>query len=205
MLIEINQSNIDQRLIVQAVKVLRTGGIIIFPTDTVYAMGCDLNNKKALNKLANLKGIKLKKANFSIISHDISSLSAYVRQIDRSTFKLLNRSLPGPFTFILSATNEVPRIFGTNKKEIGIRIPDNTVVCKIVEQLGNPIATTSLHDEEDKILDYFIDPNQIYERYEDLVDLIIDSGLGKLKASTIVNCVGGNIEIVRQGIGNIDL
>ena len=99
----------------------------------------------------------------------------------------------------------MPRIFGTNKKEIGIRIPDNTVVCKIVEQLGNPIATTSLHDEEDKILDYFIDPNQIYERYEDLVDLIIDSGLGKLKASTIVNCVGGNIEIVRQGIGNIDL
>ncbi|MDC3252892.1 L-threonylcarbamoyladenylate synthase [Crocinitomicaceae bacterium] len=205
MLVEINASNIDTRMIDEAVAVLRSGGIVIFPTDTVYAMGCDLNNKKALNKLANLKGIKLKKANFSIICHDIRNLSDYVKHIDRPTFKLLNRSLPGPFTFILSATNEVPKIFGTNKKEIGIRIPNNAIVRSIVGALGNPIATTSLHDEEDEILDYFIDPNQIYERYENDVDLIIDGGLGRLKASTIVNCAGGNLEIVRQGIGNLEL
>lgn len=207
MFIEINPSNIDSRLIDQAVEVLKNGGIIIFPTDTVYSMGCDLYNKKALQNLATLKGLKLNKANFSIICHDLSNLSEYCKQIDRSTFKLLKQSFPGPFTFILTATNEVPRLFDTNKKEIGIRIPDNKIVLKIVEQLGNPIATTSLHNEEDTVQDYFADPYAIYERYadNDKIDLIIDGGAGNLHASTIVDCTNGNATVIRQGLGIIDL
>lgn len=205
MLIEINESNIDQRFIAQAVKALKSGGIIIFPTDSVYAMGCSLNDKKALNKLAALKGIKIKKANFSIICSDISNLSEYVKSMDRATFKLLNRSLPGPFTFILSATTEVSKAFDSNKKEIGIRIPANNIIRKIVEQLGNPIATTSLHDDEDKILDYFIDPYEIYEKYDSKVDLIIDGGFGSIEPSTVIKCIDGEHELIRQGAGEIEL
>ena len=205
MLVEINDANINQRFIDQAVKALKKGGVIIFPTDSVYAMGCSLNDKKALNKLAALKGVKLKKTNFSIICSDISNLSDYVKHIDRPTFKMLNRSLPGPFTFILTATNEIPKIFDTNRKEIGIRIPDNNTIRSIVDQLGNPIATTSLHDNEDEILDYFIDPYEIYERYDSKVDLIIDGGFGSLEPSTVVKCTEGYCEIIRQGAGEIDL
>ena len=205
MIIEINPNNIDKRLINDAVKSLQNGGIIIFPTDTVYSMGCDLRNKKALDKLANLKGLKLKKANFSIICNDLSHLSEYVKPIDRPTFKLLKSSLQGPFTFILNATNEVTKIFETNKKEIGIRIPNNEIILAIVEQLGNPIATTSLHNDEDKILDYFTDPYTIFEKYDDKVELVIDGGVGRLEASTIVNCTNESPEIVRQGIGELFL
>lgn len=204
MILEINPRNIDTRLIRLVVDVLRGGGIIIFPTDTVYSMGCDLFNKKALNELARLKDIKLSKANFSIICEDLSHISDFVKQIDRPTFKLLKQSLPGPFTFILTATNEVPRLFDSKRREIGIRIPDNAIVQAIVRELGNPITTTSLHNEEDTIQDYFADPYAIYERYEDRVDLIIDGGPGNLDASTVVDCTNG-IEIVRQGIGKIDL
>ena len=203
MLIEINPDNIDQRIIQQAVDILKKGGLLIFPTDTVYAIGCDLNNKKALNTLATYKGVKLKKANFSIICQDLSQISDYVKHIDRPTYKLLNKSLPGPFTFILTATNEVPRRFDTNRKEIGIRIPDNNITLEIVKALGNPIATTSLHDAEDEIKDYFIDPYIIYERFDSEVDLIIDGGQGKLEVSTVVDCTDG-LEIVRQGIGIVN-
>lgn len=205
MLVEINPRNIDLRLIDQAVEILQKGGIIIFPTDTVYSMGCDLRNKKALTNLAKIKGIKLSKANFSIICHDLSNLSDYVKHIDRPTFKLLKHSFPGPFTFILNATNEVTKIFDTNKKEIGIRIPDNKIVLAIVEKLGNPIATTSLHNDEDTFLDYFADPYAIYEKYEDSVDMIIDGGAGHLEASTIIDCTGDVAKIIRQGIGLIEL
>ncbi len=205
MLVEINEQNIDSRIIDQVVQTLQKGGIIIFPTDTVYAMGCDLRNKKALKKLAALKGVKLQKANFSIICSDLSNLAEYAKHIDRPTYKLLNRSLPGPVTFILQATNEVPRLFDSNKKEIGMRIPDNAIVQEIVKALGNPIATTSLHDEEDEILDYFIDPYSIYERYDTKVAMIIDGGSGSLEASTIVDCTGSYPEIVRQGQAEIEL
>lgn len=205
MLVEINPRNIDIRLIEQAVEILKKGGIIIFPTDTVYSMGCDLRNKKALNNLAKLKGIKLNKANFSIICHDLSNLSEYVKHIDRPTFKLLKQCFPGPFTFILNATTEVTRIFDTNKKEIGIRIPDNKIILKIAEMLGNPMATTSLHNEEDTFQDYFADPYAIYERYEDQVEMIIDGGNGHLDASTVVDCTGTQTKVIRQGIGIIDL
>lgn len=205
MLVEINPSNIDQRLIHQAVETLRKGGIIIFPTDTVYSMGCDLYSKKGLNDLAKLKGVKLGKANFSIICHDLSNLSEYVKQIDRSTFKLLKQSLPGPFTFILNASNEVPKIFDTNKKEIGIRIPDNQIILKIVEALGNPVVTTSLHNDEDEIQEYFTDPYAIYEKFDDQIEMIIDGGYGRLEASTIIDCTSGAPVIVREGIGKIDV
>jgi len=204
MIIEINPFNIDQRLIKQIVDTLKKGGIIIFPTDTVYSMGCDLYNKKALNELASLKGIKLKNANFSIICHDLSDISTYVKQIDRSTFKLLKQALPGPFTFILNATSDVPRLFESKKREIGIRIPNNAILLEIVRQLGNPIATTSLHNEEDTIQEYFADPSMIYERYDDKVALIIDGGIGNLDASTVVDCTNG-AEIIRQGIGILEL
>jgi tRNA threonylcarbamoyl adenosine modification protein (Sua5/YciO/YrdC/YwlC family) len=205
MLVEINPSNIDNRLIDQAVEALKAGQIIIFPTDTVYAMGCDLYNKKALAELAKMKQVKLNKANFSIICHDLSNLSEYVKSIDRPTFKLLKQVLPGPFTFILNASNEIPKLFDTNKREIGIRIPDNKIVLTLVEALGNPIAVTSLHNDEDDIQDYFVDPYAIYERYEDDVAMIIDGGPGRLEASTIVDCTSGQADIIRQGIGDLGI
>lgn len=205
MIIEINPHNIDERLIQQAADILKKGGIIIFPTDSVYAMGCDLYNKNALAKLAKLKGVKLNKARFSIICHNLSDLSNYVKQIDRPTFKLLRQHLPGPFTFILTATNEIPKLFDSNRKEIGIRIPDNQIILKITEVLGKPIATTSLHDDEDTFLDYFNDPYEIYQRFDDEVDLVVDGGYGKLHASTIIDCTSGAPVIVRQGIGKLDI
>jgi tRNA threonylcarbamoyl adenosine modification protein (Sua5/YciO/YrdC/YwlC family) len=205
MFIEINPDNIDSRLINQVVESLRKGAIIIFPTDTVYAVGCDVTNKKALAELARWKGIKLQKASFSIICSDLSQVSEYVKQLDRGIFRLLKQNLPGPFTFILEATNEVSKLFETSKKEIGIRIPDNKIAQALVEALGKPMATTSLHNEEDEIVDYFIDPSIIYERFDDQFEYIIDGGLGHIEASTIVDCTGGDARIVRQGIGQIVL
>ena len=203
MIVEINPDNIDKRLIQQAVDALKKGGILIFPTDTVYSMGCDLYNKKALNDLAALKEVKLSKAQFSIICSDLSHISEYTKQLDRPTFKLLKQSLPGPFTFILHASNEIPKLFDTNRKEIGIRIPNNPIIIEIVKALGNPIATTSLHNEEDEIQDYFADPYQIYERFDDDVAMIIDGGYGNLDASTVVDCTGPEAIVLRQGIGII--
>lgn len=205
MLVEINPKNIDTRLIQQAVENLKKGGIIIFPTDTVYSIGCDLFNKKALNALAKMKDLKLSKANFSIICSDMRDLSVYVKQIDRPTFKLLKQYLPGPFTFILNATSLVPKLFDSNRKELGIRIPNNEIILEIVRQLGNPVATTSLHNDDDKILDYYADPYTIYEHFDDKVDMIIDGGHGNLEASTIIDCTSGAPVIVRQGIGKLDL
>jgi tRNA threonylcarbamoyl adenosine modification protein (Sua5/YciO/YrdC/YwlC family) len=203
MIIEINPHNIDDRLIQQAVKVLNEGSLLVFPTDSVYAIGVDLYNKKALENLARFKGIKLNKAKFSIICHSLSDVSKYVKQIDRSVFKVMKHNLPGPFTFILTATNEIPRLFDSNRKEIGIRIPKNDILLKISEEFGKPIATTSLADDEDEILEYLNDPSEIYARLDEKVDLIIDGGMGNLYASTVVNCADGDIEIIRQGIGEL--
>ena len=203
MFIEINPFNIDNRLINQAVQCLKSGGIVVFPTDTVYAIGCDLRNKKGLQKLADFKGVKLNKANFSIICSDLSHLSDYTKQLDRPIFKLLKQCLPGPFTFVLEASQEVPKLFDSNKKEIGIRIPNNDITLALVEALGNPIAVTSLHDEEDEIMEYFSDPSAIYERLEDKVDYIIDGGYGNLKGSTIIDCTDGSPIVVREGLGKL--
>jgi tRNA threonylcarbamoyl adenosine modification protein (Sua5/YciO/YrdC/YwlC family) len=205
MFVEINPKNMDNRLIKQAVQCLKNGELIIFPTDTVYAVGCDLRNKKALKELANWKDLKLNKTKFSIICHDLSQITEYVKQLDRITFRLLKHYLPGPFTCILDATNEVSKLFEASKKEIGIRMPDNAIVLAIVEELGNPIATTSLHDNEDEITDYFIDPSALYERYDETVGMIIDGGYGNIEGSTVVDCTGGGFEIIRQGLGTIEL
>lgn len=205
MLVEINPTNIDQRLIQQAVDILRKDGLIIYPTDTVYAIGCSLHSKKGLEKLAKLKGVKLEKANFALVFNDLSHLSDYVKQFDRSVFKVLNRSLPGPFTFILEANSTVPKLFNSKKKEVGIRIPDNEIVREIVRKLGGPLATTSLHDAEDELMEYFTDPYEIYQRYDEQIEMIIDGGTGQLYASTVVDCTDGNIEVVRQGIGELEL
>jgi tRNA threonylcarbamoyl adenosine modification protein (Sua5/YciO/YrdC/YwlC family) len=200
MLIEINENNIDQRLIEQVVKSLEAGNLLIYPTDSVYAIGCDLYNKKALSELARFKGIKLNKANFSIICSSLSHLSDYVKHIDRPAYKVLNRNLPGPFTFILNANNEIPRLFGSNKKEIGIRIPDNKIIQAIVERLGRPLVSSSLH-ADDEILEYYTDPYEIYERHDTDVDIIIDGGTGKLEASTVIDLTGNEPQMVREGIG----
>jgi len=205
MLIEINPYNIDQRIIKDCVNKLRQGEIIIYPTDSVYAMGCDLESKKGLEKLASFKNIKLKKSQFSIICSDLSDVSNYVKQIDRPTFKLLKSSLPGPFTFVMNATNDVSRLFGTSRKEIGIRIPNNNIILEIVRELGNPIATTSLHDDDDVLMEYFTDPYEIYQRWDEKIDYIIDGGQGKLEATTVVDCTGNSPEILRQGAGELEL
>jgi tRNA threonylcarbamoyl adenosine modification protein (Sua5/YciO/YrdC/YwlC family) len=171
----------------------------------VYAIGCDLMNKKGLKELAKFKDAKLNKVNFSIICSDLSNLSEYTRQIDRPTFKLLKQYLPGPFTFILTASNEVSKIFDSTKKEIGIRIPDNKITRELVKELGNPIASTSLHNDDDEIMEYFSDPYAIFEKFDEQVEFIIDGGFGNLKGSTIVNCAEDEPFVVRQGLGEIHL
>lgn len=203
-LIEINPYYIDPKIIRKAVQLLKQGEIIIFPTDTLYAMGCDLMNKRAIKELARLKNKKTNKINFSILCSDLSDLSKYVKQIDRSTYKLLKQHLPGPFTFILNAANEIPRLFETNKKEVGIRIPNNDIVLSLVRELGNPIVASSLNNEEDEIQPYYYEPISIYERFSNEVSLIIDGGNGTLEGSTVVSCLNGNIEIIRQGLGTLE-
>ncbi|UKN02477.1 threonylcarbamoyl-AMP synthase [Paracrocinitomix mangrovi] len=202
MIIEINEQNPDQRKIDQVVKILNKGGVIIYPTDTVYSFGCSIMHKRAIEKLAWLRGLKLKKANFSLICFDLSTLSEHVKFIDRPTYKVLNKNLPGPFTFILPASNKIPKLFDSNKKTVGIRIPDNNIAREIVRELGHPLVTTSLHDDDD-IVEYTTDPYKIQERWESQVDAIVDGGFGKNEPSTVVDFSEGEVEIVRQGIGEL--
>lgn len=202
MLVEINPYHIDSRLIDEAVDRLKKGEIIIFPTDSLYAMGCDLTNKKAIQELAKLRGVKSNKVNFSLLCSSLAMAANYTKQLDRPVFKLMKQHLPGPFTFILNANNDIPRLFDSNKKEVGIRIPDNPIILSMVEKLGNPIVASSLHNEEDDIQPYFFEPEAIFEHFEDTVEFIIDGGIGHLEGSTVVDCRNG-IEIIRQGIGKI--
>jgi len=202
MLLDIHPENPQQRLINQVVETLKQGGIIIFPTDTIYAFGCDLYNQKAAERLAWLKGIKLEKANFSIICHDFSNLSEYTRQVGNPVFKLMKQYLPGPYTFILPASSMVPKLFKSRRKNIGIRIPANNIPRQLVYHLGHPILTTSLHDH-DKIKEYPTDPELIYEEYQNNVDLVINGGFGSITPSTIIDCTTDTPEIVREGAGEI--
>ena len=205
MLKRIYNDNPDERKIDEVVKCLENGGIIIYPTDTVYGLGCNINNKKALERIARIKGVKLKDAHFSFICFDLSDLSKYVKQINSRTFKLLKRIFPGPFTIILKGNNKIPKIFSFKKKTVGIRIPNNNIVREIVKKLGSPIVSTSILDQ-DAIIEYSTDPELIYEKYKDLVDLIIDGGYGMNVASTVVDCTDENdYKIIRQGKGSIDL
>jgi tRNA threonylcarbamoyl adenosine modification protein (Sua5/YciO/YrdC/YwlC family) len=203
MLYIIHPDNPDSRKIQLVVDILNKGGVIIYPTDSVYSLGCSLHKKRAIEKLAQLKGIKLKKANFSIICSDLSHLAEYTKPIDRSAYKLLNKNLPGPFTFILKASSQIPKLFDTNRKSIGIRIPDNNIVKAIIEALGHPLVTTSIHDE-DEIVEYTTDPSLIEEKWERLVDGIIDGGYGNNIASTVVDLSDDDVEIVRQGVGILE-
>ena len=201
-LIKLYEENPNPKQVEYVVSLLQRDGVIIYPTDTVYGLGCDITRPKALERVAKLKNVKLEKANWSFICPDLSNLSDYVRQIDNTTFKLLKRNLPGPYTFILPGNNNLPSIF-KKKKTVGIRVPDNAIVHAIVEALGNPIITTSIYDE-DEILEYTTDPELIYEKWGDLVDLVIDGGYGGNIASTVVDLSKGMVEIVREGKGSID-
>lgn len=202
MLIKLFEDNPNRRDILKVVDSLRDGGVIIYPTDTVYAMGCDINNVKAVQRVAQFKGVKPEKANFSMICRDLSNIAAYAK-VNNDIFKVMKRNLPGPFTFILPATNKLPNVLMNRRKTIGIRIPDNYIVHAIVEELGNPLLTTSLHDE-DEIVEYMTDPELIHEKYEKIVDIVIDGGFGHNVASTVVDCTGDEAEVIRQGIGEIE-
>ena len=201
-LIKIYEENPNEREIDKVVKVLKQGGLIIYPTDTVYGLGCDITNTKAMEKVAKIKGIKLNKANFSFICYDLSNLSDYVKQIDSSTFKILKRKLPGPYTFVLPGNNNLPKAF-KNKSTVGIRIPDNNIIRELVKKLGNPIVSTSIYDEDD-LIEYTTDPELIYEKWENLVDIVIDGGYGDNIPSTIIDLSEGEVTVLREGKGNID-
>jgi tRNA threonylcarbamoyl adenosine modification protein (Sua5/YciO/YrdC/YwlC family) len=203
MLLKIHPDTPGQRQVQKAVELLRDGGVIIFPTDTVYGLGCDVFNHKAVERVARLKGINLEKANFSFICHNLSHLTDYAKHVDNPTYKLMKQYLPGPYTFILEASNNVPRIFRNRKKTIGIRVPDNKIIIEIVKVLGNAVLTTSIHDK-DEFIDYPTDPELIYEDYQNLVDAVIHGGYGNNKPSTIINCMGPEPVVVRQGIGKVD-
>ncbi|MFW6245980.1 MAG: L-threonylcarbamoyladenylate synthase [Tangfeifania sp.] len=204
MLLRLYNENPNPRDVRKIAEVLRNGGIIIYPTDTVYGMGCDIMNAKAVENVARFKGIKVEKANFSFICSDFSHLSDYTRPISNSVFKLIKKNLPGPFTFILEANNNVPKYFKGKKKTVGIRIPDNNIIREVVYELGNPILSTSIHDE-DEIREYTTDPELIYEKYQDIADIVVNGGPGELVPSTIVDCTGDKIEITREGKGQLEL
>ena len=194
----------NQKHIRQIVDLLESGGIIIYPTDTVYAMGCDINATKSIEKIARFKGLNPNNPALSLIFHDMSQLSEYTIVRDNPIFKLLKRNLPGPFTFIVQANNQIPKLFKNKKKTVGIRIPDNDIVLELVRELGRPIITTSIHDP-DELVEYTTDPELIYEKFRDFADIVVDGGYGNNEASTIVDCTGDEIIIERQGLGILEL
>jgi len=184
----------------QIVDCLRSGGIIIYPTDTVYGLGCDIYNRDAIEKVCRLKKVKPEKMNFSFVCYDLSHISEFTLNLDTPTYKLMRRCLPGPFTFILNANNSIPKLFKNNKRTIGIRVPDNNIARTIVHELGNPILSTSIHHEDD-IIDYITEAYSIYERYEHTVDIVIDGGTGGIIPSTVIDCTHDEPVIIREGLG----
>ena len=201
--IKIYEDNPSEAAIKKVVNVLKNGGLVIYPTDTVYGLGCDITNSRALERLAKLKGIKLEKANFSFVCSSLSNLSDYVKQIDTPTFKILKRALPGPYTFILPGNNDLPKEL-RKKKTVGIRVPNNTIVRQIVEQLGNPIVSSSIHDE-DEVIEYSTDPELIFEKWQNKVDVVIDGGYGENIPSTIIDLTGNEPAIIREGKGDVNV
>lgn len=204
MLIRIYEENPNDRAIGQVVDVLRRGGLIIYPTDTVYGLGCDICNHKAIERLCELRGLKPEKANLSFICYDLTDIAQYTKPFDTSTFRLLKKALPGPFTFIFNASSTVPKLMSSKKKTVGIRVPDNNIAREIVKQLGNPIVSASIHDE-DEVIEYSTDPELIHEKYGDLVDIVIDGGYGDNVPSTIVDTTEGDFEVIREGKGDLSL
>lgn len=204
MLLRIHPDNPDPRQIKKVVDCLKDGGIIIYPTDTVYGFGCDVNNKKAMEKLCRLKGVDIKKHNLAFVCYDLSHIADFTKHLDTSIYKLMKKTLPGPYTFILNANSSIPKLFKNKKKEIGIRIPDNNIPREIVKELGNPIVTTSVKDD-DMIIEYSTDPELIYEYFNNKVDIVIAGGYGDVTPSTIVKCTNNTPEIIREGKGDISL
>ena len=204
MLIRLYSENPNPKRIRQVVDLLENGSIIIYPTDTVYAMGCDILATKAIEKIARFKGLNPKNPELSLIFHDMSQLSEYTVIHDNNIFKLLKRNLPGPFTFIVQANSQIPRMFRNKKRTVGIRIPDNNVILEIIRELGRPLVTTSIHDQ-DEVIEYTTDPELIHEKYRDFAEIVVDGGYGRNEASTIVDCTGEQLVIVRQGLGELEL
>tara|TARA_R110000787_G_scaffold234375_7_gene341275 strand:- start:1497 stop:2117 length:621 start_codon:yes stop_codon:yes gene_type:complete len=201
--IKIYNDNPNPKEIKKVVDVLKKGGLVIYPTDTVYGLGCDITNTKALEKIARIKGVKLEKANFSFICNDLSHLSDYVKQIDTPTYKILKRALPGPYTFVLPGSNSLPKVF-KKKKTVGIRVPDNNIARAIVAELGNPIISTSIYDEDD-VLEYTTDPELIFEKWQNLIDVVVDGGYGDNHASTVIDLTDSAPVIIREGKGSLDI
>jgi tRNA threonylcarbamoyl adenosine modification protein (Sua5/YciO/YrdC/YwlC family) len=204
MFIEIHPENPNPRGISKVVECLKDGGVVIYPTDTIYGIGCDIFQPKAVDRIAKIKGIDLKKQNFSFICSDLSHLSDYTLPIDRTLYKIMRKVLPGPYTFILNANSNIPKLFKIKKKTVGIRVPNHKIPICLVEEIGNPLLTTSLIENTENI-ESNIEPTLIYENYKNKVDIIIDGGLGKLTPSTVLNCTKSEIEIIREGLGPIDL
>jgi tRNA threonylcarbamoyl adenosine modification protein (Sua5/YciO/YrdC/YwlC family) len=202
-LIRIYEENPNEKQIAKVVEVLKKGGLIIYPTDTVYGLGCDISNVKALKKIAKIKGVKLEKSNFSFICNDLSHLSDYAKQIDSPTFRLLKRALPGAYTFILQGNNNLPKVF-KKRKTVGIRVPNNNIARAIVKELGNPIVSTSIYDEDD-VVEYTTDPELIYEKWKSSVDIVINGGYGDNQASTVIDLSKDEIEVIREGKGSLDI
>ncbi|MBA2611245.1 MAG: threonylcarbamoyl-AMP synthase [Bacteroidetes bacterium] len=205
MLLRINDKNIPSATISQIVSCLKNGGIIIYPTDSVYALGCDITQQKAVEKICKLKGIKPERSNFSFVCSDLSHLSEFTKPIPNHIFRIMKKALPGPYTFILEANKNVPKLLKQNKDTIGIRVPDNLICKEIVEQLGNPIISTSLHDTSDDILEYFSDPEVIHNEYENKVDIVVDGGFGNIYPSTVIDCSKEEIIVLREGLGSLDV
>lgn len=203
MLLKLYPENPSPRHIKTIIECLRDGGTIIYPTDTVYGLGCDIYQNKSLQKIAQIKGVPTNKTNFSLICYDLSNISDFTRPFNNDVFKVMKANLPGPFTFILNANSNVPNIFKSKKKTVGIRVPDNNIVREIVYQLGNPIVTTSIKDDDDEIMEYITDPELIYEQFGNVVDIVIDGGFGDIEPSTIIDCTEDTPIITRQGKGII--
>lgn len=203
MLLKIHPENPHSRNLRRVVECLQSGGLIICPTDTIYGMGCDVYDHDAVEKVCAIKGIRPEESNFSFICYDFSHLSDFTKQIDNNVFRVMRKALPGPFTFVLKANNNVPKLFKSKKKTVGIRIPDNSICRAIVKELGHPIVSTSVHSD-DKIIDYITDPEILHEKFRDSIDIVIDGGIGKNRHSTVVDCSDGSFRIVRQGAGNIE-
>ncbi|MFC0183214.1 tRNA threonylcarbamoyl adenosine modification protein, Sua5/YciO/YrdC/YwlC family [Pseudarcicella hirudinis] len=200
--IKLYEKNTDQRRIEQIVSCLKDGGIIIYPTDTVYGIGCDIHNTRAVEKVCQIKGIKPNKNNFAIICYDLSHIADYAK-VSNSAFKLMKKTLPGPFTFILDGNSNVPKVLAQGKKTVGVRIPDNEITRLIVKELGNPIITTSIKDDDD-VIEYSTDPELIFEKFQHQVDIVIDGGYGNNIPSTIVDATTDDFEVIRQGLGDLE-
>jgi len=201
-LIRLYEKDTNPRDLKLVTECFRDGGVVIYPTDTVYALGCDIESRAGIERVARIKNIKVKDANFSFVFYDLSHISEYTKQFNSSIFKILKFHLPGPFTFILEANNSIPKLFRNKKRTLGIRVPDNEICRKIVIQLDRPIISTSIHDE-DEVIEYTTDPELIFEKYQNQVDLVVDGGYGNNEASTVVDLSKGEIEILRQGIGEL--